>query len=372
MKSLVLLLFNFLLVSGNKTVAVDSSVAAPSLALVDPMPFTSEVTCENCTENNATGEVHILPFIDIARPYTIDPLVQEACKFETPEEQFLRVDAENTTEVDFEGYDQMVDNCGRAYRKIEFDRLDTNSKMLNKFRVYQIIIFLEDGKLSWDEWIAEQNKIREAQKQAELQWRQSSFKVADLDEDGSLDLDEFKQYLGNRMLDDTNATEYLNSLEGEKMDFDQFVDFEQTTPNSTFPYKSYPYNPIAYATDDANINGTTKSQKGKKNKNKNKKNKNKNQTDDINLEHFPLIRPAVELPVNDGLMRPAVMNLAVQEPLQVAATSDLGIQSGTADDSGDNKLTATATAATAQNPLVSRIYQRIPDSPAVALPAKLG
>ena len=73
--------------------------------------------------------IDVMPNIKIA-PYTIAPEIQEACKLETPEEQFLRVDPENTTEVDFEGYNKMVDNCGRAYRQQDFDRIDTNSKRL--------------------------------------------------------------------------------------------------------------------------------------------------------------------------------------------------------------------------------------------------
>jgi len=335
MKSIVLLFLFFSFVHGNKTVAVDSNIGA--------------------------GEVRIMPAIDVIpnikiTPYTIAPEIQEACKYETPEEQFLRVDSENTTEVDFEGYNKMVDNCGRAYRQQDFDRMDTN----------------KDGKLSWDEWIGEQNRIKEEQRKAELQFRQSSFNRSDVDGDGFLDLNEFENYLEYRSLNNTNAEEYLDSLEGGHMDFDQFDVFEQTTPNDTFPFKVYSYEPIMYTFDNVGGNGTKSHKKGKNNK-KNKKNnkKNKNKV----FQHLSLIPSDEVTPVDDSGLKPFTLDTVVRPAVQpslaaVSVANDDTADQSSSSESGDSKSSGIGTLLTQR--LSSAMNQRLADLPAVAQPAKLG
>ncbi|KAE9547158.1 hypothetical protein FO519_009630, partial [Halicephalobus sp. NKZ332] len=254
-------------------------IATPRIGVVNIMPI-GIISKANDTNEDSGGNSTSGDFVasdPIYFPNYYQPgETAEACKFETPEEQFQRVDANDTKEVDFEGYNRMVDNCGRAWRKVEFDRLDTN----------------HDGKLSWDEWVAEQNRIKEEQERAELQWRNQSFHLADFDGDGFLNLKEFKQYLENRYLNDSDAQDYLQSLEEGKMNFDQFVDFEKTTPNSTFPVKTYSYEPYVWTFDN-----------------------------DVN----PLVRPAVGIASDDSEMKPQVehpVKIAADPPVAPPSTAD--------------------------------------------------
>lgn len=145
MNLFICFIFQILLISEGKTVAVNNNVGVPTFAVIDPVSITVEKNCEggNCDGNDTTGEVQIASaeddyydgyyYYDLQYNFNISQELQAACIYETPEEQFRRVDTENKSEVDFEGYDKMVDNCGRAYRKIDFNRIDTNSKIFKYY-----------------------------------------------------------------------------------------------------------------------------------------------------------------------------------------------------------------------------------------------
>ena len=96
--------------------------------MIDPKPIAPEKGCEgdDCSEDNTDDDARfVVDYVDYGFLTTY-----EACKYETPEEQFRRVDVENITEVDFDGYMKMIDNCRRALKRVDFDRIDTNSKIL--------------------------------------------------------------------------------------------------------------------------------------------------------------------------------------------------------------------------------------------------
>lgn len=66
--------------------------------------------------------------IDYAgKPFVLD--IPEACqKPETPEEQFSRVTSQRNDSIDFAQYLQL-DGCSAAWRKRDFAKIDTNSKL---------------------------------------------------------------------------------------------------------------------------------------------------------------------------------------------------------------------------------------------------
>lgn len=226
-------------------------------------------------------------------------------------------------------------------------------------------MFSEDGKLSWDEWMTEQNKIKEELQKMKLALIKETFKYVDRNNDNSLNLKEFKKYLENESLEKKNAKTYLESL-GGKMTFDQFVEFEGSTPNATFPYQYDYYNYYDYSYDDdydnnKKENNKSKSKSKNNNNKKNKKNKNKNKKN-----QSASVTPVTEIPVDDTRINRTALEpeaeqnrtegiLIEESPVQKLVTLDTllrdsGITKPAVDNSGNSKLNVETN--TTQKPLV--------------------
>uniref|UniRef100_A0AC34Q6I5 EF-hand domain-containing protein n=1 Tax=Panagrolaimus sp. JU765 TaxID=591449 RepID=A0AC34Q6I5_9BILA len=118
----------------------------------------------------------------------------------------------------------MADACYQAWKQVEFDHLDLN----------------HDGQLTLQEWNDEQARIKKRLEEARLQMQNEFFRYADSDSNGSLNEKEFEQFLKSRPLGRANASKYLESI-GGTMDFNEFVKFEKSVPNDTFPFKFEPF-----------------------------------------------------------------------------------------------------------------------------------
>ena len=85
-----------------------------------------------------------------------------------------------------------------------------------------------------------------------LDHQKFTFDRIDTNNDKLLNKKELTKYLNQRMIESGNLTEYLN---GGKLNFTQFVDFDTSIPNGTFPFKSidpnFDYSAPSYAYDYA-------------------------------------------------------------------------------------------------------------------------
>ena len=125
-------MFRSLFLFGLLHFATSNKLAADSPAAI----FINRATLGNDSEVADAGaggsNVKDLAFINVAsEPYVnlIPQDIQDACaKIETPEQQFTRVTEQKNDSMDF-GQFLQLDGCGVAWRKHDFNKIDTNREL---------------------------------------------------------------------------------------------------------------------------------------------------------------------------------------------------------------------------------------------------